>query len=44
MPETIFNLGFTMPNTTKPSVVAVGELLWDMLPDGRKPGLSLIHI
>lgn len=38
MPETIFNLGFTMPNTTKPSVVAVGELLWDMLPDGRKPG------
>ena len=28
-----------MSNTTTPSVVAIGELLWDMLPD-----LSLIHI
>ena len=27
-----------MSNTTTPSVVAIGELLWDMLPDGRKPG------
>lgn len=29
-----------MPNTTQPplSVVTIGELLWDMLPDGRKPG------
>ncbi|NMM92901.1 carbohydrate kinase family protein [Bifidobacterium oedipodis] len=26
-----------MPQST-PSVVTIGELLWDMLPDGKKPG------
>ena len=36
--KTSFNPGSIMSNTTTPSVVAIGELLWDMLPDGRKPG------
>lgn len=31
-------MGIIMPDSKTKSVLTMGELLWDMLPDGKKPG------